>query len=57
MDTAVTVVGDVLSYSDKIGLSVDGDPILQRLDLNADNAITVVGDVLPFSDHIGDSCS
>jgi hypothetical protein len=57
IDKAVTVVGDVLSYSDKIGLSVDGDPILQRLDLNADGAITVVGDVLAFSDRIGASCT
>jgi hypothetical protein len=36
---------------------VDGDPVLQRLDLNTDGAITVVGDVLPFSDHIGASCT
>ena len=57
IDKAVTVVGDVLPYSNKIGQSVGGDPILRRLDLNYDDAITVVGDVLPFSDHIGDSCS
>jgi hypothetical protein len=57
MDTAVTVVADVLPYSGKIGLPVAGDPILQRLDLNTDGAITVVGDVLAFRGHIGESCT
>jgi hypothetical protein len=38
-------------------LPVGGDPILQRLNINADSNITVVGDVLPFSGNIGTSCA
>jgi hypothetical protein len=55
VDTFVTVVGDVLTYSGNIGLPVT-NPTLQRLDLNADGSITVVGDVLAFSGMIGASC-
>lgn len=51
-DTAVTVVGDVLNYSGRIGDT--GPP---RYDLNADGAITVVGDVLLYRGMIGASCT
>ena len=56
IDRAVTVVGDVLVYSGKIGAPVT-NPTLQRLDINADGSITVVGDVLPFSGNIGATCT
>jgi hypothetical protein len=61
MDRSVTVVGDVLKYSGKIGQSVSGTPptswVLSRLDLNGDRSITVVGDVLKYSGKIGSSCT
>lgn len=53
----MTAVGDVLNYAGNIGVPVGGDPILQRLDLNADSSITVVGDVLMHSGMIGESCT
>jgi hypothetical protein len=55
-DKRVTVVGDVLKFSGKIGRSVGEYPEVKRLDLNADGRITVVGDVLKFSGKIGRSC-
>ena len=60
MDKHVTVVGDVLKYSGRIGTHGPPNPSpnwLQRLDLNMDNSITVVGDVLKFSGKIGTSCT
>ncbi|UCH87329.1 MAG: hypothetical protein JSU97_02770, partial [Dehalococcoidia bacterium] len=60
IDTFVTVVGDVLPYSGRIGAWGGPPPDagwMQRLDLNMDNYITVVGDVLPFSGNIGASCT
>ncbi|UCH87291.1 MAG: hypothetical protein JSU97_02560 [Dehalococcoidia bacterium] len=56
IDRAVTVVGDVLPYSGKIGLPVT-NPTLKRLDLDANGSITVVGDVLPFAGNIGATCT
>ena len=60
IDTFVTVVGDVLAYSGRIGAwgGPPPDPDWsQRLDLNMDNYITVVGDVLPFAGNVGASCT
>jgi len=60
MDTVITVVGDVLNYSGRIGATGGPPPSAnwwQRLDLNMDNVITVVGDVLKFSGNIGRSCT
>jgi hypothetical protein len=60
MDTFVTVVGDVLNYSGRIGATGGPPPSPNwwgRLDLNADNFLTVVGDVLKFSGKIGQSCT
>ncbi|UCH87696.1 MAG: hypothetical protein JSU97_04795 [Dehalococcoidia bacterium] len=60
IDTFVTVVGDVLPYSGRIGAWGGPPPDagwMQRLDLNMDNYITVVGDVLAFSGKIGASCT
>ena len=58
VDTAITVVGDVLAYSGNIGAAVSTNPsVLQRLDLNTDGAITVVGDVLLYAGMIGESCT
>jgi hypothetical protein len=58
-DKHVTVVGDVLKYSGRIG-ATGGPPAdakwLQRLDLNMDNSLTVVGDVLKFAGTIGKGC-
>jgi hypothetical protein len=60
VDKFVTVVGDVLKYSGRIG-STGGPPPsakwLQRLDLNKDNYLTVVGDVLKFSGKVGSKCT
>jgi hypothetical protein len=36
---------------------VGGDPLLQRLDLNADGSVTVVGDVLEYPGNTGIGCS
>jgi hypothetical protein len=59
-DKHVTVVGDILKYSGRIGSS-GGPPAdanwLQRLDLNMDNRLTVVGDVLKYSGKVGTSCT
>jgi YVTN family beta-propeller protein len=60
-DKHVTVVGDVLKYSGRIG-TTGGPPNpspnwLRRLDLNMDNNLTVVGDVLKFSGKIGQGCT
>ena len=60
MDTFVTVVGDVLDYSGRIGAWGGPPPDanwMHRLDLNMDNYITVVGDVLRFAGNIGASCT
>jgi hypothetical protein len=60
IDTYVTVVGDVLKYSGRIGSHGPPDPSpkwLQRLDLNKDNYLTVVGDVLKFSGKVGSHCT
>jgi hypothetical protein len=60
MDTFVTVVGDVLPYSGRMGATGGPPPSgnwRQRLDLNMDNFLTVVGDVLKFSGKIGQSCT
>jgi len=60
MDTYVTVVGDVLAYSGRIGATggpPPGTSWMQRLDLNMDNYLTVVGDVLKFSGKIGNHCT
>ena len=60
MDTVITVVGDVLNYSGRIG-AIGGPPPSpnwrQRLDLNMDNVLTVVGDVLKYSGKIGQTCA
>jgi hypothetical protein len=59
-DKHVTVVGDVLKYSGRIGTHGPPNPSpnwLQRLDLSMDNSLTVVGDVLKFSGKIGTSCA
>ncbi|UCH87610.1 MAG: hypothetical protein JSU97_04300, partial [Dehalococcoidia bacterium] len=59
MDTFVTVVGDVLAYSGRIGAGGGPPPSptwMRRLDLNMDNFITVVGDVLLYSGKIGAGC-
>jgi len=60
MDMMVTVVGDILTYSGRIGATGGPPPSTnwrQRLDLNMDNILTVVGDVLKFSGKIGQTCS
>jgi hypothetical protein len=60
VDTFVTVVGDVLPYSGRIGATGGPPPSanwLKRLDLNMDNYLTVVADVLKFSGNIGKTCS
>jgi hypothetical protein len=60
IDTFVTVVGDVLRYSNRIGSHGPPSPSpnwLKRLDLNMDNNLTVVGDVLKFSGKIGSKCT
>jgi hypothetical protein len=60
IDTYVTVVGDVLKYSGRIGAHGLPDPSpnwLQRLDLKKDNFLTVVGDVLKFSGKVGSHCT
>jgi hypothetical protein len=60
IDTFVTVVGDVLPYSGRIGATGGPPPSgnwMQRLDLNMDNFITVVGDVLKFAGKMGASCT
>ncbi|UCH86969.1 MAG: hypothetical protein JSU97_00735, partial [Dehalococcoidia bacterium] len=58
VDGVVTVVGDVLPYSQKMGVAVSTDPaLLQRLDLDANGVITTVGDVLPFSQKMGWGCT
>jgi len=57
MDGFITIVGDVDNYAGNIGLPVDGDPALQRLDLNADGHITIVGDVLMYAGNIGTGCT
>jgi len=60
MDTFITVVGDVLNYSGRIGATGGPPPSANwwgRLDLNMDNHITVVGDVLKFAGNIGRTCS
>jgi len=60
VDGRVTVVGDVLAYSGRIGATGGPPPSAnwrQRLDLNADNSLSVVGDVLKFSGKIGQSCT
>jgi hypothetical protein len=60
MNKVITVVGDVLPYSGRIG-STGGPPPSalwrKRLDLNKDNFLTVVGDVLKFSGKIGSTCT
>jgi hypothetical protein len=59
-DTTVTVVGDVLNYSARIGAtgSSPSDPNWwRRLDLNGDDFITVAGDVLLYSGMIGATCT
>jgi len=60
MNKVITVVGDVLPYSGRIGAHGPPGPSpgwRQRLDLNMDNWLTVVGDVLKFSGKIGQSCT
>ena len=60
MNKVLTVVGDVLPYSGRIGATGGPPPSAkwrQRLDLNMDNWLTVVGDVLKFSGKIGQSCT
>jgi hypothetical protein len=60
IDQFVTVVGDVLAYSGRIGATGGPPPSANwwgRLDLNMDNFLTVVGDVLKFSGKIGMSCT
>jgi hypothetical protein len=60
VNKVVTVVGDVLKYSGRIGATGGPPPSakwLQRLDLDKNNVITVVGDVLKFSGKIGQSCT
>jgi hypothetical protein len=52
----ITVVGDVLKYSGKIGKTVAANPEVRRLDLDANGTITVVGDVLKYSGKIGQAC-
>jgi RHS repeat-associated protein len=55
-DGELTIVGDVLLYSGKIGASPpdpDFDPLL---DINNDLSLTVVGDVLWFVGKIGETC-
>jgi hypothetical protein len=60
MNKVITVVGDVLPYSGRIG-STGGPPPSanwrQRLDLNKDNFLTTVGDVLKFAGKIGSTCT
>jgi hypothetical protein len=60
MNKVITVVGDVLPYSGRIG-ATGGPPASpnwrQRLDLNKDNRLTVVGDVLKFAGKIGMTCT
>jgi hypothetical protein len=57
----ITVVGDVLKFSGKIGASVIATPPTswsnRRLDLDGNGTITVVGDVLKYSGKIGSSCT
>jgi hypothetical protein len=57
----ITVVGDVLKYSGKIGATVAGSPPTswanRRLDLDGNGTITVVGDVLKYSGKIGSTCT
>jgi len=60
MNKVITVVGDVLPYSGRIGATGGPPPSgnwRQRLDLNKDNLLTVVGDVLKFSGKIGQGCT
>jgi CSLREA domain-containing protein len=60
MDTVITVVGDILNYSGRIGATGGPPPSANwwgRLDLSMDNVLTVVGDVLKYSGKIGQSCT
>jgi hypothetical protein len=61
LNRTITVVGDVLKYSGKIGASVTASPptswAISRLDLDGNKTITVVGDVLKYSGKIGASCT
>ena len=60
MNKVITVVGDVLPYSGRIGATGGPRPSgnwRKRLDLDANNYITVVGDVLKFSGKIGKGCT
>jgi hypothetical protein len=52
----ITVVGDVLNYSGRLGAAPGSSKWLQRLDLNTDSVITMVGDVLKYSGRLGDGC-
>jgi hypothetical protein len=60
VDTYVTVTGDVLNYTGRIG-ATGGPPASPnwwgRLDLNADNNLTVTGDVLRYSGKTGSHCT
>ena len=55
-DKRLMVVGDVTTFSGKIGKSVGEYPEVKRLDLSADGRIMVVGDVTRYSGMIGRSC-
>jgi hypothetical protein len=61
LNRTITVVGDVLKYSGKIGATVNSSPptswAISRLDLDGNKTITVVGDVLKYSGKIGASCT
>jgi hypothetical protein len=60
MNRVVTVVGDVLPYSGRIGATGGPPPSgnwLQRLDFNADGQLSVVGDVLLYRGRIGETCT
>ncbi len=60
INKVITVVGDVLPYSGRIGATGGPPPSSnwrQRLDLDRNNFITVVGDVLKFSGKIGQTCT
>jgi hypothetical protein len=57
IDGLITIVGDILMYSGRIG-AVPGDPNWwQRLDLNGDETITVTGDVLLYRGKVGHTCT
>jgi hypothetical protein len=55
-DARLSVVGDVLSFRDRIGATPGTPTWSQRLDYNGDGRLSVVGDVLMYRNRIGETC-